>query len=243
MAKRKKVQKWDPVRAFTFSETKSKGIHVHDSTEGGKCIRLGGTVEVPLAEGLTNLLHNHESAFLMRVNGATARGAPSIGYNELIDRKARSGNIISENWVSPDRADAALTEVRDNGWGLERLDYNGTELVEATPDSCLLHVNTVAPGGELTYWSNAYEQDKLVQGQVKRQGLKDFTQAVGVDILKLAHGPNQEVHSLLRLHPGASFRLQRTTGAWSEVILSWNGSWLFQRFLEEQRRQAPRTAA
>ncbi len=236
MAKRKKAPKWDPVRAFTFSERMSKGIHVHDSVEGGKCIRLGGTVEVPLAEGLTNLLHDYEGAFLMRVNSG-------VGYNELIDRRARSGNIISENWVSPTRADAALTEVRDNGWGLERIDYNGTELVEATPDSCLLQVNTVVPGGQLTYWANAYEEERLVQGQVVKQGLKDFTQAVGVDILELAHGPNQEVHSLLRLHPGASFRIQRTTGAWHEVILSWNGSWLFQRFPEEKRRQAPRTAA
>jgi len=258
MAVRKRSPR-DPVRAFTFAERVVPGVRVHESTGGGKCIRLGGTVEVPLVEGMTSLLRNTEGAFLQRANGV-------IGYIKLIDRRARSGNIISENWVSPDRASDALTEVLDGpGWGLERVDYRNGELVEACPESCLVHVKTTAPGGELTYWADNYEPDKLVQGQVVRQGPKEFTQAVGVERKEFTHGPNGEVHALLRLQKGARFRLRRTVGDWRdallrlqkgarfrlrrtvgdwrEVTLSWNGTWLFERFPEERRKQTPQRAA
>ena len=64
--------------------------------------------------------------------------------------------------------------------------------------------------------------------------LKDFTQAVGVKHLEVAHGPNQEVHCLLRFQKGASLRLKRTVGDWREIILRWNGTWLFEEYPEKK---------
>lgn len=91
-------------------------------------------------------------------------------------------------------------------------------------NTVLVHVDTMAgEGGRLWYEANSWSEVRT--SRVIRQ-YHEFPSA-GVDVLAIGYGPGGEPHALVKMIPGASFRICRDgdlDGASPVIVVVWSGS-------------------
>lgn len=129
--------------------------------------------------------------------------------------------------VTVDQAQAALNEVTYTGILLFDLDYHldKQRLVDVRRcDHALVHV-AVGSKGQLSYLANSFDEVED-NGRVIKVN-RPFESARGVTVVGTGVGFHEEPHTLLRLDPGASFRLHRSPpyeeGAWEDLVIKWTG--------------------
>lgn len=116
-------------------------------------------------------------------------------------------------------------------------------------DTALVHVTTKS-SGQLWFEANCYDQEVVPTKYSKRvrRAYHPFQGGDGVDVLAIGTGANGEPNALLRMIPGASFRICRDTlDLPPELLVVWTGIKL--RFIvpekhrkkqQKQRREATR---
>jgi len=189
--------------------------------EGRWVLRIGFApqVEVPLP--------GRRQAGLKRfMDALRARAAGVTKFMSIID---------ADDKVSVEAAKSAVLEVEHDGLYIQNLDWAEGELVDSNPvtkagSAALLHVAVCVnkDEGKLEYFSdNADVIQELVEGRVKRHYFPhSFKQSEGIEVCAQGLGFFGETQSLLRMAPGAAFRLRQSNpqpGAWEEIILRWTG--------------------
>lgn len=97
-------------------------------------------------------------------------------------------------------------------------------------DQCIVHIATAAGvGGHLWYEANTFEEiEEEVRGRPRVvRAYNFFSPSPGIEVLAIGHGENGEPHALLRMVPGASFRICRNgelPGLSPVLIVAWTGS-------------------
>ncbi len=175
--------------------------------------------EVPIARRRVEMIEGFLHALEKRARGDTR-------FIHALDCK-EEGQVPVEN------AKEALEELK-GGVGLFDLDFDEERRLLIDSPHCknalVLVTTCVNREGQLVYLSNAFDEVERDGRTVKVN--KSFDHAAGVTVCAQGQGFYGETHSLLRLTPGAGFRLRQThpyAAGWEELILTWNGRMLKHR--------------
>ncbi len=162
-------------------------------------------------------------------------------------------NLLDEDWkVTEEQAVEAVETIERDGLGVYRMDYQDGELVdlklprskerERAKTDALVHVAACInkEDGALIYLSD--DGPKVEEGGRMVRRYESFDKAKGVSVVAQGQGFYGEPHGLLRLRPGAGFRLKQEKPApsgWFEMSLYWTGRDLKPRVFKPRKRGQP----
>ena len=227
------------MKAFTVTmDGWSNGIRVRrinaqDNGDNGFVVLCGEpALQLIGPKEVIDELFQMEEALELRSNG-------NVGFNPAIDRKLGSGNIASENWISPEHAGRMLANIRTKGWPIRDLevsrDGSGFYAPRGSKDTgeAMLHLLPMAAEPEsIKFWGS--DSKSVVAEDSKNGGrkvVKLFEPGFGAGCTPLFQGFEPETkapEAVVKVVRGTSFRISRNPDPMSqddpaEVIIIWTG--------------------
>lgn len=219
------------MRALTVTDRVLPGINFIQDSDGDYVVRCGDN-GIPLTS--KDLVEQYAAM----EKDLKARASGVIGYLQSIDRRAPTGHIISEGWVSPGQARWISESVGNVGWPIHELegDENGL-FVPDRPErrgEALVHVLPFSSNpGSIRFWRDD-PRNKTVKdeknGHLKVTKIYEPFPGEGCTALCTGYGKEGAPEMLVRMVRGASFRISRDVAYDSdepaELVVVWTGGQL-----------------
>lgn len=143
---------------------------------------------------------------------------------------------------SPEQLAAARAETFD-GWWVDELSLVEDTLHHAGKHSpkggpALVHLAVPSGDGKLVLEAGSYRE--VVEGGRVRRQYDDIADATGVTPLHTGEGVAGAPEHLFQMERGASFRVRRAEGPWTEALVLWTGHELKLLPSRKEQRRQPR---
>lgn len=200
------------MRTFTVKNATTPGLRISPPTTGMPAWHLcvgGGDIDlletlIPVSAEVSDYLDALDADLQSAVRGQT----PKIltGYTR-------------------EQLEAARAETFD-GWMVDDLSYDGVDTLhhsKAHPKGgpCTVHLAVPSMDGKVHIEASSYDE-VLEGGRIRRQ-YHAASRAAGIEVLHSGEGPGGVPEYLLQMERGASFRIRRAAGPWTEALVLWTG--------------------
>lgn len=228
------------MKAYTITDRALPGVYFLQDAERDYVVRCGANA-IPLV-GPRELVEQY--AAMERDLEARASGV--IGYLASIDRRAPTGHIISEGWISPTLASRISTAVGNVGWPIHELEGGENGLfVPDRPEhrgEAVVHVRPYAANpASIQFWRDDPRNKRVrdeKNGGEKMVRIYEPGFDEGCTVLCTGYSADGAPEALIRMIRGASFRISRDTvdDEPAELVVVWTGGAL--KLFESKRRVA-----